>query len=234
MGYVKVIKSSPYYSRYQVRQDGVLGGGRGRRARRRRGKGGRQSTRRRWAAAGGRPARRGSPAHARRPRPPGMPGGDGRAWLPAGRVAPAKTVRAAAADGVLWGQARPPPRPRARDAPLVSTKDGGARALVVTPVPWKGPNVGLGPSILAVGWRFARGRAPPSRRQARRPPPIAGGRGAAAGGASRLLFPTSRAHTPPPHRPSLPLTGQVPAPPRGQDRLPGPPPADDAGQEQVS
>jgi hypothetical protein len=121
MGYVKVIKSSPYYSRYQVRQDGVLGGGRGRRARRRRGKGGRQSTRRRWAAAGGRPARRGSPAHARRPRPPGMPGGDGRAWLPAGRVAPAKTVRAAAADGVLWGQARPPPRPRARDAPLVST-----------------------------------------------------------------------------------------------------------------
>ena len=138
---------------------------------------------------GGGPPRK---ARVPRPRPPpatSRPGGGGRAWLPAGRVAPAKTVRAAAADGVLWGQARPPPRPRARDAPLVSTKDGGARALVVTPAPWKGPNVGLGPSILAVGWRFARGRAPPSRRQARRPPPIAGGRGAAAGGASRLLFP---------------------------------------------
>ena len=204
MGYVKVIKSSPYYSRYQVRQDGVLGGGRGRRARRRRGKGGRQSTRRRWAAAGGRPARRGSPAHARRPRPPGMPGGDGRAWLPAGRVAPAKTVRAAAADGVLWGQARPPPRPRARDAPLVSTgtaarghcssrrRPGRDRTWDSVPAFWQWDGVLL-----------AGGRRPPVAKHAARlrsqeeggPPP-------AAPVACLFHFPRSHTTTPPPLTPS--------------------------------
>lgn len=189
---------------------GASGWGAGRRARaaraargRGRGKRGRQSTRRRWAAAGGRPARRGSPAHARRPRPPGpvvvgVPGclpGASRPPKPSGPPRP--TAFCGARQGRRRGHAlaTPPlsqPRTAARGHWSSRRRPGRDRTWDSVPAFWQWDGVLL-----------AGGRRPPVAKHAARlrsqeeggPPP-------AAPVACFFHFPRSHTTTPPPLTPS--------------------------------